>query len=147
MPFLEACRPERAAVRPANEAPQRRETFPLRVNAALPSADADEGEVDGLSHHGGPGVAIGSRSSEVGLEEKDQGEEEEPEVIVLEEGQDDEDTARRPITVRAPKNPTQKERDEHEATHLPHQDWCEFCVTGRGRKKPHRKRNSKRKKG
>ena len=77
---------------------------------------------------------------------KDQGEEEEPDVIVLEEGQDDEDTARRPITVRAPKNHTLKERGEHEATHLPHQDWCEFCVTGRGRKKPHKQKTLQEKK-
>ena len=42
--------------------------------------------------------------------------------------------------VRAPRVPTQKERDAHEATHIPHEEWCEACMAGRGRNKPHRKR-------
>ena len=37
--------------------------------------------------------------------------------------------------VRAgPRNkPTQKEREEHEATHVPFRDWCAHCMMGRGR--------------
>ena len=37
--------------------------------------------------------------------------------------------------VRAgPRNrPTQKERGEHEATHVPFRDWCAHCMMGRGR--------------
>ena len=41
-----------------------------------------------------------------------------------------------PRVVRAPKCPTQAERDAHEALHIPHADWCEVCVRGRGRNKP-----------
>ena len=33
-----------------------------------------------------------------------------------------------PRTRRAPKGPTQKERAEHEATHIPYQDWCRYCI-------------------
>ena len=37
-----------------------------------------------------------------------------------------------------PRNrPTQKEREEHEATHVPFRDWCTRCMMGR-RRTPHR---------
>ena len=40
----------------------------------------------------------------------------------------------RPARVRgAPREPGKKEREEHEATHVPYAPWCKFCVMGRGR--------------
>ena len=36
--------------------------------------------------------------------------------------------------------PSKKERDEHEATHIPFRDLCTACVMGRGRRHPHRHR-------
>ena len=37
-----------------------------------------------------------------------------------------------------PKNmPTQREREEHEATHVPFQGWCVHCMMGRGRTHRH----------
>ena len=33
--------------------------------------------------------------------------------------------------------PTQKEREEHEATHVPFRDWCAHCMMGRGRTHHH----------
>ena len=45
-----------------------------------------------------------------------------------------------PRVVRAPRVPTQEERDAHEATHIPHEEWCEVCVAGRCRNKAHRKK-------
>ena len=41
--------------------------------------------------------------------------------------------------VRAgPRNkPTQREREEHEATRLPFRDWCAHCMMGRGRTHHH----------
>ena len=41
--------------------------------------------------------------------------------------------------VRAgPRNkPTQREREEHEATHMPFRDWCAHCVMERGRTHHH----------
>ena len=60
-------------------------------------------------------------------------EEEEPE-----EYEEEEEQARTPKTRRAPKGPTKKEREEHEALHLPYRAWCKHCVRGRGVKKPHR---------
>ena len=41
--------------------------------------------------------------------------------------------------VRAgPRNkPTQREREEHEATHMPFRDWCAHCMMGRGRTHHH----------
>ena len=46
--------------------------------------------------------------------------------------------------IKAPRTPTQAERDAHEALHIPHEDWCEICVRGRGRNKPHRRHKKKR---
>ena len=42
--------------------------------------------------------------------------------------------------VRAgPRNkPTAREREEHEATHMPFRDWCTHCMMGRGRSQHHR---------
>ena len=39
---------------------------------------------------------------------------------------------------RAPGEPTKKEREEHEATHIPYRDWCAHCVRGRATNRPHR---------
>ena len=44
------------------------------------------------------------------------------------------------VTRRAPKGPTQEEREKHEATHLPFREWCPHCIRGRGRNKPHKKK-------
>ena len=76
---------------------------------------------DGLSHHGEPA--------------------EEEEVIVVEEPERPEKVEHR--VVRAPRVPTQEERDAHDAMHIPHEEWCETCMAGRGRNKPHRQRKSK----
>ena len=33
--------------------------------------------------------------------------------------------------------PTRREREEHEATHMPFRDWCAYCMMGRGRTHHH----------
>ena len=33
--------------------------------------------------------------------------------------------------------PTQREREQHEATHVPFRDWCAYCMMGRGRTHHH----------
>ena len=38
---------------------------------------------------------------------------------------------------KAPKNPSRAEREEHEALHSEHKDWCRHCVRGRGRTRRH----------
>ncbi len=40
--------------------------------------------------------------------------------------------------VKVPKAPTQTEREQHSLTHLPFEAWCDDCVQGRGKEKPHR---------
>ena len=37
------------------------------------------------------------------------------------------------------KAPSQKELDEHMATHLPYRNWCKHCISGRGQNDHHRK--------
>ena len=63
---------------------------------------------------------------------------EEEEVIVIEEPEKEEKVE--PRVVRAPKVPTQEERDAHEAMHTPHEEWCAVCMAGRGRNKAHKKK-------
>ena len=75
---------------------------------------------DGLSHHGDPA---------------------EEAVIVVEEPEESKEKG--PKVMRAPRVPTPKEVEAHEATHIPHEEWCETCMAGRGRNKPHRQRKSK----
>ena len=45
---------------------------------------------------------------------------------------------KKPKLLRAPRAPTQKEVDEHMATHLLHQPWCYVCIKGRGRNATHK---------
>ena len=45
-----------------------------------------------------------------------------------------------PRCVRDPGEPTAKERQEHDKSHLPYRSWCKFCVMGRGRDLPHKAR-------
>ena len=89
------------------------------LNPADEEVVAGEGD---LSHHGDPGS--------------------EEEVIVIEEPEEEERAPAR--IVRAPRMPTQAEIDAHMATHLPHQDWCEICMKGRGRNTPHMRTKKKR---
>ena len=53
-------------------------------------------------------------------------------------------TGRQPLIPRAPPRVSLKEREEHEVTHTPYRSWCPYCVRGRGRNTPHRKRDSQR---
>ena len=46
--------------------------------------------------------------------------------------------AERPKVRRQPKQPTKKEREEHECTHIPYRSWCTHCVRGRGRNTMHK---------
>ena len=62
---------------------------------------------------------------------------EEEDVIVIEEPERPEGVE--PKVVRAPRVPTQEERGAHEAMHIPHEEWCEVCMAGRGRNKAHKK--------
>ena len=59
------------------------------------------------------------------------------EVIVLEEPKREDPG---PRVVHASRAPTQKEIEANEATHVPHEEWCEFCMAGRARSKPHRRK-------
>ena len=57
---------------------------------------------------------------------------EEEDAVEAEEGE-------KPRILPDPGLPTQKQRDEHDATHLPYRSWCSHCVRGAGRCPPHRK--------
>ena len=69
------------------------------------------------------------RRAEIGVEDLDQS------GIDGGEGSE-EDEARVPKMRRAPRGPTQIERERHEALRLPYRDWCAHCVRGSGEKTP-----------
>ena len=73
------------------------------------------------------------RRAETGVENLDQS------GIDGEEGSE-EDEARAPKIRRAPRGPTQIEREQHEALRLPYRDWCAHCVRGSGEKTPHKRK-------
>ena len=107
----------------------------------------DKGSGGGQDGHLAP---VGEESPEAGPSQEENphegggglghdGDPEQPEVIVVEEP---EPKAEAPYkVVRVPRTPTQKEIDEHVATHLPHAEWCDVCMKGRGRNSPHRKKD------
>ena len=45
-------------------------------------------------------------------------------------------------TRAAPEEPSEKEREEHEMTHLPYQAWCSHCVAGKAPSEAHRKQEA-----
>ena len=92
-------------------------TAPIPSEGPVEHTLAANDHPDGLGHSGDP---------------------EEEEVIVVEEPDAPGESG--PPVVRAPRMPTQKEIDAHEVMHIPHEDWCEFCMSGRARNKPHRKK-------
>ena len=57
-----------------------------------------------------------------------------------EEGSEVGEEARVPKIRRAPRGPTQLEREQHEATHMPYRDWCAHCVRGAGESTPHKRK-------
>ena len=63
--------------------------------------------------------------------EKDKEMEDVSEEVVCEE-------VRAPVTVRNPLNPTRKEIEEHEVTHIPFRSWCKHCIRGRAVNTPHK---------
>ena len=117
----------RTSVRPASQTKQQgsEEAFD-RLNPAPEHEGAGE---DGLGHNGEPEVEVIEEAAD--------------EVEIVREERPRGDERGGPRVVKAPRPPTQKEIDEHMATHLPHASWCEICMKGRGRNSPH-KRNPQR---
>ena len=72
------------------------------------------------------------------VEERDEegSEQEEGEDEVEGEGEE----VRIPTGKKSPKDPTRKQKEEHERTHLPYRSWCEDCVRSRARNAPHHKK-------
>ena len=51
----------------------------------------------------------------------------------MEEAEGETAEGERPKVLRDPGMPSKRDREEHEATHLPYRSWCEHCVRGSGR--------------
>ena len=101
---------------------------------------------DGLGQSGGPAEEEQEGNPHAGSDLRPDVEGDnpsDPEVEVI-EGEDEMNQGLMPRVVRAPRSPTPKERELHEAIHLPHAEWCEFCVRGRSRNKVHPSRSARR---
>ena len=47
-----------------------------------------------------------------------------------------------PVRVaRDPGDPTSREREHHNATHIPYRSWCPVCVKAKGKEETHVRRN------
>ena len=117
-------------------------TFVEAVRPNLNTAvETEEIDADSLSHHGETAMNTDQSSSSTSKtitrvrKEPDRGEEHDR---MDEDG--DKEEAQEPITRRAPRGPTKEEKEKHEATQLPFREWCQHCVRGRGRNKPHKKK-------
>ena len=64
------------------------------------------------------------------------------EPVDEQEGDEREGGERRPVTRRAPNEPTNDEIQKHRLTHTPYRSWCPECVKGRAKMSPHRKLNA-----
>ena len=80
--------------------------------------------------HNIPVVACGEAADTDGDVEAEEEEEVEGEV----------DEARVAVGRKSPKDPTKKEKEEHELTHIPFRSWCEHCVKSRARNADHRRK-------
>ena len=40
---------------------------------------------------------------------------------------------------KTPRQPSQREQEEHERTHLPFRDWCTHCIKAKSRNDPHKR--------
>ena len=54
------------------------------------------------------------------------------------EKEDESEEASIPRSRSSARAPTEKERAEHNVTHLPYRNWCPICVAARGTSDPHR---------
>ncbi|MDA8584019.1 hypothetical protein N9L68_07280 [bacterium] len=122
-----------------------RKTPPRRTRAQQEGTGCSAGEAGSdsntLAMNDHPGQAVKLFRTDNGLSHHGQPkkeEEEEEEVIVIEEPERQGGDETR--VVRMPRVPTQKDIEAHSATHILHEEWCEFCVAGRGRNKPHNTR-------
>ena len=49
-----------------------------------------------------------------------------------------EETDKPPVRIlRDPGAPTEEEKEEHNATHIPYRVWCPICVESKGKEDPH----------
>ena len=53
------------------------------------------------------------------------------------QGEEEDVEAQSPKAMKAPKIPTAREVEEHELTHCPPRSWCEHCVRGQAKDRPH----------
>ena len=85
-----------------------------------------------------PGTKCSSESEECHAEQELNGLEEGEDAMTDEEGEGVEGegevgTADWRVRASPSNKPTAREREEHEATHMPFSDWCTHCMMGRGR--------------
>ena len=86
-----------------------------------------------------PGTKCSSEGEEGHAEQGLNGLEEEGEDAMTDEegegvgGKEEAGTSDWRVRAGPRNNPTVREREEHEAKHMPFRDWCTHCVMGRGR--------------
>ena len=59
--------------------------------------------------------------------------------VIVVSGGDEGEMAQAASTFKTPMEPTIQEIDDHNATHLPYQPWCKYCVQGKCANRKHSK--------
>ena len=85
-------------------------------------------------------VSVDSRESDAEFVEEEEG-------LSQQMAPGEEVGGRAPCVLRAPQRVSQADREAHEATHAPFKAWCPYCVRGRARNYPHRRRGDERRDG
>ena len=78
-----------------------------------------------------------SESEESCAEQELNGVEEGEDATTDDEGEGEAGTADWRVRASQTNKLTGREREEHEATHMPFRDWCAHCIMGRGRTHHH----------
>ena len=84
-------------------------------------------------------VAEAPEDGDVRPESEERGVECEAEERIAVEADEVDVGARNTIKMNDPKEPTEREKLDHELTHLPYRSWCRHCVRGRGKAAVHKK--------
>ena len=58
-----------------------------------------------------------------------------------EERDEEQEEGERPKKIRTDSKPSKEEVEEHMLTHMPYRSWCEHCVKGKAKGKPHARAN------
>ena len=111
----------------------------LSCNGETAEGEDQEMAGDEAAQDGGCVLPDAASQTEEGQAERDSADEDQEE-----EDEEGGEEGRMSVGRSSPKDPTRKQREDHERTHMPYRSWCEDCVRSRARNAPHHKKGTRR---